>query len=79
MQLSLDARRGQCGEAFCSVNPAVSERQSGSNGLWRSRCDCEEKKAEMMHTAEGKFGWRGREEERKEEGRGGETSPWMIG
>lgn len=60
--------RGQCGEAFCSVNPAVSERQSGPNGWWRSRCDCSEK-AEMMHT-EGKFGWRGREEERREEKRG---------
>lgn len=61
--------RGQCGEAFCSVNPTVSERQSGSNGWWRSRCDCLERKAEMMHT-KGKFGWRGREEGRREEKRG---------
>lgn len=32
----------------------------------------------MMHT-EGKFGWRGREEERREEKRGRETSPRVIG
>lgn len=66
---SLDVTvREKCGEAFCSVNPAVSERQSGGpNGWWRLRYEFKSE-VEIVHAEESSNG----EEEKREEGKGRE-------